>query len=137
MYSKIHSTQVEYSTRKCIFFLTASCHIGGQTQPHGAHFSPYPCVECHCDNGHTNCTRKDPSIFCPKLNCPESQQIQGEGQCCKSCQADFCSRGHDCHPELAVCVNGLQNYTCHCKEGFKGDGRKYCEGMIFLYPVTK
>ena len=64
------------------------------------------------------------------FSCPPQNQVLVEGQCCKTCQADFCSRGpRDCHPELAVCVNGLQNYTCHCKQGFKGDG-KYCEGMV-------
>ena len=41
--------------------------------------------------------------------------------------ADFCSRGgHNCHPE-ATCRNGLYNYTCHCHEGFTGNGF-HCEG---------
>ena len=71
-------------------------------------------------------------IFLFYFSCPPQNQILAEGQCCKTCQADFCSRGpRDCHPELAVCVNGLQNYTCHCKQGFKGDG-KYCEGMTIF-----
>lgn len=108
----------------------AECRdLGGQIHPHGARFSPKACVQCHCDNGHINCTRQDPIRNCPKLSCPPQNQILAEGQCCKTCQADFCSRGpRDCHPELAVCVNGLQNYTCHCKQGFKGDG-KYCEDI--------
>ena len=76
-------------------------------------------------------------FFVLLFSCPPQNQILAEGQCCKTCQADFCSRGpRDCHPELAVCVNGLQNYTCHCKQGFKGDG-KYCEGMtIFDWHCT-
>ena len=112
--------------------LLAECrHFGGAVHPHGSHFSPKRCVDCECDNGHINCTRRDPITTCPKLSCPESEQVLQEGQCCKTCKADFCSRGHDCHPELAVCVNGLQNYTCHCKAGFKGDG-KHCEGKAVL-----
>ena len=43
------------------------------------------------------------------------------------CLADFCSRGgHNCHPE-ATCRNGLYNYTCHCHQGFTGNGF-HCEG---------
>ena len=95
---------------------------------HGDIFSPKKCITCQCLDGHINCSRQNPQQDCPALNCPLNEQVLEEGQCCPTCRLDFCSRGHDCHPALAICVNGLQNYTCHCKEGFKGNG-KQCEGM--------
>ena len=44
---------------------------------------------------------------------------------------DHCSLGHDCHGD-AKCVNGLFSYTCHCNEGFIGDGRNSCQGKMIL-----
>ncbi len=43
--------------------------------------------------------------------------------------ADHCARAGPsaCHP-LADCINGHLNLTCRCREGFKGDGVKHCEG---------
>ena len=122
----------------------------GQSHPHGSIFSPKPCTACQCNNGHLNCTTKDPAkgTFkirkpsrlvsknghfyledCPQLDCPLEEQTRDGEKCCQTCRGDFCSRGHDCHSELAVCVNGLLNYTCHCREGFKGNGTT-CEGIL-------
>ena len=33
----------------------------------------------------------------------------------------------DCHDENAICINIMGSYTCQCKEGFSGNGRR-CEG---------
>ena len=33
----------------------------GQSHPHGSIFSPKPCTECQCNNGHLNCTTQDPA----------------------------------------------------------------------------
>lgn len=44
---------------------------------------------------------------------------------------DHCGLGNDCHGD-AKCVNGLFSYTCHCNEGFIGDGRNSCQGKMIL-----
>ena len=117
-----------------IFYFSAQCNHFGKPYSHGAIFKPKKCVTCQCLDGHVNCSRKDPIQDCPVLDCPVQDQVLEEGQCCPTCKLDFCSRGHDCHPELANCVNGLQNYTCHCKQGFKGNGT-HCEGMLSNHSV--
>ena len=132
-FSEVNKFEFAVNFRKVakVFFSDAEeCRqIVGQSHPHGSIFNPKPCTECQCNNGHLNCSIKDPVKDCPKLDCPLEEQTRDGEKCCQSCRADFCSRGHDCHPELAVCVNGLLNYTCHCREGFKGNGTT-CEGIL-------
>lgn len=41
---------------------------------------------------------------------------------------DYCAKGHVCHAN-ASCLNLQTTYTCHCDQGFEGDGR-ICTGMI-------
>lgn len=48
---------------------------------------------------------------------------------------DECTENlHNCHPN-ATCVNDIHPFTCHCKQGFSGDGVQ-CQGITsfaFLY----
>jgi len=86
---------------------------------HGQKFVPGHCQECLCHNGHLTCSREDPTQ-CPRLTCPAHQQVREEGQCCKVCKENFCGQ-KSCHAD-AECGSGLFNYTCQCKNGFRGDG---------------
>ena len=128
-------TKYQKQTTYIFFIFSAQCNHFGKPYSHGAIFKPKKCVTCQCLDGHVNCSRKDPIQDCPVLDCPVQDQVLEEGQCCPTCKLDFCSRGHDCHPELANCVNGLQNYTCHCKHGFKGNGT-HCEGKLAIQIVV-
>ena len=69
-----------------IFLQIVGCQINNIPILHGSSHRPRRCVECSCDNGRISCTRQDPNHDCPKLNCPTSDQIQEEGECCKVCK---------------------------------------------------
>ena len=62
-----HSIYTWQDLNTMTLFLAECRDLGGQIHPHGARFSPKACVQCHCDNGHINCTRQDPIRNCPKL----------------------------------------------------------------------
>ena len=63
----LHMNTAWQDLNTMILFLAECRDLGGQIHPHGARFSPKACVQCHCDNGHINCTRQDPIRNCPKL----------------------------------------------------------------------
>jgi len=95
---------------------------------HGEVFVPKRCHSCECNDGHVQCSRIDQEKDCPKLSCPSNQRIVEEGKCCPICREyDFCSRGHNCHPR-ADCKNGIFNYSCHCNQGFQGNGT-HCDDI--------
>jgi len=115
----------------CCSTCRASCEPLDKLTPfltHGEVFVPKRCHSCECNDGHVECSRVDPEKDCPELSCPSNQRIVEEGKCCPICREfDFCSRGHDCHPR-AECKNGIFNYSCHCNQGFQGNGT-HCDDI--------
>ena len=79
----------------CPSLILVGCQINKIPISHGSFHRPRRCVECACDNGRISCTRQDPVHDCPKLNCPLSDQIQEEGECCKICKCKFEMKNSD------------------------------------------
>ncbi|XP_070182140.1 protein kinase C-binding protein NELL1-like isoform X2 [Littorina saxatilis] len=114
-----------YRDGECCPICLTNCFYSGKYYDHGEGMSPRVCVTCTCNNGKMVCQRQDPEDSCPSLNCPDSERLQIQGQCCPVCKGtDFCSLGHDCHHN-ASCVNLATQYACQCTPGFQGDG-KHC-----------
>ncbi|XP_076445181.1 protein kinase C-binding protein NELL1-like isoform X2 [Babylonia areolata] len=114
-----------YRDGECCPVCLTNCYYSGKYYDHGEGLSPRVCVTCTCENGQMVCERLDPEESCPPLNCPASERLQIQGQCCPVCKGtDFCSLGHDCHRN-ASCVNLATQFACQCHPGFQGDG-KHC-----------
>lgn len=76
------------------------------------------CVQGDFNNPHMNC-----SIA---LNAPEAKWAYAQ---CPD--VDECGLGlHDCH-EQAICTNTDGSFSCHCRKGYIGDGRKNCHRTCF------
>ncbi|XP_050392092.1 protein kinase C-binding protein NELL1 isoform X1 [Patella vulgata] len=117
-----------YRDGTCCPFCLTNCYYSGQYFDHGQDFKPRVCVNCTCDNGKMICEQQDPEESCPKLNCPESERLQIQGECCPVCKGtNFCGLGHNCHIN-ATCVNLATRYACQCQLGFQGDGI-HCEDI--------
>ncbi|XP_076060602.1 protein kinase C-binding protein NELL1-like isoform X1 [Oratosquilla oratoria] len=112
-----------YTEGECCPVCLKQCSLKGVVYDHGETVSPRQCVDCECRDGKMQCRRVDPALACPPLPCPEEEQFSVPDQCCKFCPGvDYCAHGHDCHAN-ATCINLQATYTCHCNQGFTGDGR--------------
>jgi len=116
---------------QCCPSCPAACEPLDDLTPHLTHgetFVPRRCTLCQCRDGSVECDTMVPELDCPKLDCDQADQITEEGSCCPVCREfDFCSGPHGCH-EDASCRNGIFNYTCHCNQGFQGNG-SHCDDV--------
>ncbi|XP_066597515.1 multiple epidermal growth factor-like domains protein 8 isoform X2 [Prorops nasuta] len=84
------------------------------------------CVQGDFNQPHLNCS----SVINEQQNSSLSEEDSGwaYAQCP---DVDECDLGlHDCHPN-AVCTNTHGSYSCQCKQGFNGDGKKNCTKTCF------
>ncbi|XP_055340005.1 protein kinase C-binding protein NELL2-like [Paramacrobiotus metropolitanus] len=115
----------------CCPVCQASCNLMGEVFAHGDPISLSKergaCLLCHCVNGRIdNCASN--SEICPILPCPEDQQMQEPGKCCKRCRlTKSCGKIARCH-ENATCVLTPIGPECRCKPGFAGNGSS-CEDI--------
>ncbi|XP_074030037.1 multiple EGF like domains 8 isoform X1 [Leptinotarsa decemlineata] len=76
------------------------------------------CVQGDFNNPHVNCS----------LALGSAESKWAYAQCP---DVDECGLGlHDCH-EQAICTNTDGSFSCHCKKGYIGDGRKNCHRTCF------
>lgn len=90
-----------YRTGFFQFFFSHTIYISGT------------CVKGDFNNPHVNCTEvlSTVSASWAYAQCPD---------------VDECGLGlDDCHPE-AVCTNTDGSFSCHCRKGYRGDGRTSC-----------
>uniref|UniRef100_A0A6P7FBW0 Multiple epidermal growth factor-like domains protein 8 n=1 Tax=Diabrotica virgifera virgifera TaxID=50390 RepID=A0A6P7FBW0_DIAVI len=76
------------------------------------------CVQGDFNNPHVNCSvaLKAADAKWAYAQCPD---------------VDECGLGlHDCH-EQAICTNTDGSFSCHCRKGYIGDGRKNCHRTCF------
>jgi len=115
---------------QCCPYCDASCDPFEKLTPHLTHgetFVAARCYVCKCWAGSVTC-QQESEESCPRLECPVEEQIRQDGHCCPICREyDFCSHGHDCH-KWARCTNGIFNYSCHCNQGFQGNGT-HCDDV--------
>lgn len=84
------------------------------------------CTFCRCDNGTNRCIR-NAKIICPVLDCPDSEQILEDGDCCHRCKVrGSCGSIPSCHIN-ASCYDTSFGQTCKCDHGFIGNGT-FCQG---------
>ncbi|CAH8862581.1 unnamed protein product [Trichobilharzia szidati] len=107
---------------ECCPHCPANCHFMGQVYPHGESLMR-GCIQCVCVNGTMKCREINQTLYCPPLNCSQSEQIQPADSCCKICgKINVCAHKHNkCHP-LAKCIPNGMTYRCECPNGYSGSG---------------
>ncbi|CAH8862611.1 unnamed protein product [Trichobilharzia szidati] len=107
---------------ECCPHCPANCHFMGQVYPHGESLMR-GCIQCVCMNGTMKCREINQTLYCPPLNCSQSEQIQPADSCCKICRKiNVCAHKHNkCHP-LAKCIPNGMTYHCECPTGYSGSG---------------
>ncbi|CAH1272771.1 SELP [Branchiostoma lanceolatum] len=70
------------------------------------------------------------------FRCNASGQWNSKPRCV---QSDYCRLGlHDCHPEHGICIlTGHQAFSCRCRVGTVGDGRRCERTACPPFPVSR
>lgn len=68
----------------------------------------------------------------PHVNCSDVLGIPNAKWAYAQCpDVDECGLGiDDCHVD-AICINTDGSFSCHCRRGYKGDGRHYCDRTCY------
>ncbi|XP_067687663.1 BMP-binding endothelial regulator protein-like [Haliotis asinina] len=115
--------------KRTIFDLRDLCYYARTVKRNGDTFSlsQQNCTTCTCSSGTTICTRQS----CPPLDCPESEQIQSDGACCKKClpkrDCTFQEKGYKHREEWrpSICTH------CTCDDGVTYCQRERCSNSLW------
>ncbi|OQV22379.1 Protein kinase C-binding protein NELL2 [Hypsibius exemplaris] len=96
------------------------------------------CLKCSCINGQNNCAIQS-QVTCPALLCPEWEQVEQPGTCCRKCQEknrtcanQTCGFGGDCQRVS----NTSNDVACKCLPGFTGNGTHCMDNNECLNPAS-
>lgn len=83
--------------------------MNGQNVPNDREvtLSEDPCLKCHCTEKRLTCIKK----ACPVLQCPQTKQVKGIGECCPRC-----NEKREIMQVPGKCILG---------KGFHSDGKKF------------
>ncbi|XP_076799587.1 uncharacterized protein LOC143444282 [Clavelina lepadiformis] len=96
---------------------------GGYTNPGSSQFTQGSEITFYCNTGY-EISGSDSAICLDGLWSP---------RIIVCLDIDECTRANSCHQD-ATCRNNVGSYSCQCRQGFQGDGRRECRRMTCHTP---